>query len=280
MNLDDVVRASRETGDTSARSSKTARMAELLRGATPDEAAVAVSWLIGDLPQGRIGLGPAAVAAARDVPPASLPRLGVLDVDAAFTRMSAISGAGSARARVEALRDLFAHATADEQDFLARLIYGEIRQGALEGVMADAVARATGIPVAAVRRATQIAGSLPAVARAALHGGADALSDFAVQLFRPLQPMLARPADDMRDAMTRLEQAALDFKLDGARVQVHRRGDDVRVYTRGLNEITPAVPELVESVRQLKSRLRAQPCRPRRTPAGSARTRPRGRAAR
>src|SRR5690606_21171573 len=125
---------------------------------------------------------------------------------------------------------------------------GDLRQGALDGVMADAVARAADLPAADVRRATQIAGSLADVARAALSGGAAALRDFGVQLFRPLQPMLAQPASDMSNALSRLERAALDFKLDGARVQVHRSGDEVRVYTRGLNEITVAVPELVESV--------------------------------
>ena len=123
--------------------------------------------------------------------------------------------------------------------------------GALEGVMADAVARAASLPAADVRRATQIAGSLSDAARAALSGGADALSAFSIQLFRPLQPMLASPAEDVADAMTRLGEAALDYKLDGARVQVHRSGDDVRVFTRGLNDITDSVPELVESVRVL-----------------------------
>ena len=254
LNLTDVVLASRDTGQTAARNRKIERLAQLLRQATPEEAAVAVSWLIGDLPQGRIGLGPAAVRAARDVPPADTPQLAIPAVDTVFSHIAQMAGEGSTAARVQALRDLFATATADEQDFLSRLIYGELRQGALEGIMVDAVARAAELPAADVRRATQIAGSLPAVARAALSGGAAALRAFGIQLFRPLQPMLAKPADDMSDAMSRLERAALDYKLDGARVQVHRSGDDVRVYTRRLNDITPAVPELVESVRALSVR--------------------------
>ncbi|MGH7463659.1 MAG: ATP-dependent DNA ligase, partial [Longimicrobiales bacterium] len=246
--------ASRDISGTAGRNHKIARLAELLRGKAPDEAAIAVSWLIGELPQGRIGLGPAAVRDARDVAAIGSARLAVGDVDGAFERIAAMSGAGSTRARVQALRELFALATQDEQDFVARLIWGELRQGALEGVMADAVARATDMPVGDVRRAAQRAGNLPDVARAALRGGAAALREFGVQLFRPLQPMLAKPADDMADAMSRLEQAALDYKLDGARVQVHRSGDDVRVYTRRMNEITPAVPELVESVLALPVR--------------------------
>ena len=254
MLLDEIVTASRDTGETSSRNAKIERLAALLRGRAPADASIAVCWLIGELPQGRVGLGPAAVRDARDVPAAETPTLTVADVDATFSDIASISGAGSARARVQRLRELFARATADEQDFLSRLIWGELRQGALEGVMADAVARAAGLPVADVRRAAQLAGSLPAVAHATLEHGGAGLRTFGIQLFRPLQPMLAQPAEDVRDAMSRLEQAALDYKLDGARVQVHRSGDDVRVYTRKLNEITPAVPELVESVRALPIR--------------------------
>ncbi|HEX6307605.1 MAG TPA: ATP-dependent DNA ligase [Longimicrobiales bacterium] len=254
MLLTDIVRASRDTTETASRNAKIARLAALLRGAPPEEAAIAVSWLTGSLPQGRIGLGPAAVRAARDVTAADPPQLTVAHVDAAFAHIAAISGAGSSRVRVEALRTLFARATEDEQDFLSRLIWGELRQGAVEGVLADAVARAADLSVTDVRRAAQLAGSLPDVARAALRDGVAGLRAFGVQLFRPLQPMLAQPADDMADAMSRLERAALDYKLDGARVQVHRSGDDVRVYTRRLNEITPAVPELVEAVRAFPAR--------------------------
>lgn len=255
MMLRDVVLASRDVAGTSSRNAKIARLADLLRNAPPEEAATAVSWLIGQLPQGRIGLGPAAVRDARAAAvPAADAELQVRDADAAFTRIAGISGSGSTRARADVLREVFARATESEQDFLARLIWGELRQGALEGVMADAVARAAGLPPADVRRAAQYAGSLSDVARAALEGGAAALRAFGVQLFRPLQPMLAQPADDVADALSRLDRAALDFKLDGARVQVHRRDDEVRVYTRRLNDITASVPELVECVRALPLR--------------------------
>jgi DNA ligase 1 len=251
ITLHDVVTASADVADTSSRNAKIARLAALLQSAAPDEAAVAVAWLAGDLPQGRIGIGPAAVREALSTTPAGDATLVIADVDAVLSRIATMSGAGSTAARINALRELFARATAREQEFLARLLWGELRQGALEGVMTDAVARAADIAVAEVRRAAQLAGDLPSVARAALGGGLNALRAFGVQLFRPLQPMLAQPAEDMDDALSRLETAVLDYKLDGARVQVHRAGDEVRVYTRRLNEVTQSVPELVEIVKAL-----------------------------
>ncbi|HSJ08549.1 MAG TPA: ATP-dependent DNA ligase [Longimicrobiales bacterium] len=253
MMLSDVVTASNDVAATTSRNAKIARLAGLLRTAAPEEAGVVVSWLTGTLPQGRIGVGWAALRDAR-TEPAATTSLTVLTVDAAFTDIAGIAGTGAARARVERLRTLMAEATEAEQDFLVRLVHGELRQGALEGVLGDAVAKAADLPLADVRRAAQLAGDLAAVARAALAGGADALRAFGVRIFRPLQPMLASPADDVDDAMQRLDRAALDWKLDGARVQVHRSGDDVRIYTRGLNEVTSSLPELVESVRTLPAR--------------------------
>ncbi|CAN5820038.1 ATP-dependent DNA ligase [soil metagenome] len=255
MLLADIVRASADVADTASRNAKIARFAGLLRGAAPGDAALAASWLTGALPQGRIGLGYAAVRAAlAAATPAGEPSLTVADVDSTFSSVAAISGAGSARARVERLAALFARATADEQHFLARLIHGELRQGAVEGVLADAIAKAADLPLSEVRRAAQLAGDLASVASAALHGGSDALRAFGVRLFRPLQPMLAQPAEDLDDALRRLSRAAVDFKLDGARVQVHKAGDDVRVYTRRLNEVTTSLPELVDTVRALPAR--------------------------
>jgi DNA ligase 1 len=255
MMLHDVARASLDVAGTTSRTAKIERLAALLRSAAPAEAAIAVSWLIGQLPQGRIGLGPAAVRAARAAAAsAPTPTLAVPAVDDVFTRIATVSGAGSTRARAQLLTELLEQATEAEQDFLSRLIWGELRQGALEGVMADAVARATALPLADVRRATQYAGSLSDVARAAFAGGRDALRAFGLQLFRPLQPMLAQPADGVEDALSRLDRAALDYKLDGARVQVHRQADEVRVYTRRLNEITRSVPELVAAVGMLPVR--------------------------
>ncbi|HSJ05103.1 MAG TPA: ATP-dependent DNA ligase [Longimicrobiales bacterium] len=243
--LADIAAASRDVAATPARSAKIARIAELLRDAGPDEAAIAVSWLTGELLQGRIGIGPAAVRRALATPPAPAPALTAADVQEALADIGRLAGTGSAAARARMLEELFARASRDEQAFLARLLQGELRQGALQGIMADALARAAGLDAAHVRRAAQHAGDLPTIARAALTGGAEALGAFGVRLFRPLQPMLAQPAQDVDDAMRRLGRAALDYKLDGARVQVHRSGDDVRVYTRRLNDVTAAVPEIV-----------------------------------
>jgi DNA ligase 1 len=263
LTLAQVAETSRDVAATPSRTAKIGRLARLLRGADPAQAAIATSWLTGVLPQGRIGIGPAVVRAAlaaaaeaadTAVEDGPAEPLTVGEVDVAFQDLRAVAGAGSTAARRRLLTRLFRRAHLDEREFLARLLWGELRQGALDGVMADAVASAAGLPVADVRRAAQLAGDLPSVAHAALAGGADALRRFSVRLFRPLQPMLAQPATDMADALQRLGRAALDYKLDGARVQVHRSADEVRVYTRRLNEVTAAVPEIVEATLALPVR--------------------------
>jgi len=149
------------------------------------------------------------------------------------------------------VRELFERATAAEREFLVRLVMGELRQGALLGVMEDAVARASELPLGEIRRAAMLSGDLEAVAVAALADGRTGLARFSIELFRPIRPMLAQPALDLNDALERLGTAALEHKLDGARVQVHRRGDEVRAYSRPLNDVTAAVPEVVEAVRAL-----------------------------
>jgi DNA ligase-1 len=254
MRLEQLVDTSRRVAASPGRLEKVGVLAECLRQAGPREAAVAVSWLSGELRQARAGLGPAAVRAASGVPAAAVATLDVAEVDAVFSAIAAASGKGSSGEKVRLLGSLFARAAAAEQDFLARLVYGELRQGALEGVLADAVARAAGVPAEEVRRAAMHAGDLGEVAAAALGGGVPALRAFALQLFRPLQPMLAQPAASASAALVALEAAAFDYKLDGARVQVHRAGDEVRVYSRRLNEVTVAVPELVAAVRALPAR--------------------------
>ncbi len=252
--LSEVVEASRLVAETSSRLGKRAHLSALLRTVPPDEITIAVSFLSGTLPQGRIGLGYAAIHNATPDHAAETPALTLREVAETFTRISETSGAGSARIRATLLHDMFALATAPEQQFLTRLIYGELRQGALEGIMLDAIARAAEIPLAEIRRAFLLTGDASAVAHAALTGGAAALSAFGVQLFRPLQPMLAGTADDVGDAIARLGTGALEWKMDGARVQVHKSGSDVRVYTRNLNDVTQSAPELVETVRALPAR--------------------------
>ena len=251
MRLHDVAATSQRVSETASRTAKIGLLADLLRRAEPDTIALVVSYLTGELLQGRVGLGGAAVRNAWPDTAQSESTLDVRTVHAAFDEIAAQKGAGSSTARVRILADLLARATLDEQRFLASLVFGELRQGALEGVMLEAIARAADVPASTVRNALLVVGSLPDVARLAFQGGAAALAGAAIRLFRPLQPMLAQAAESTADALERLERAAFDYKLDGARVQVHKSGDDVRVYSRRMNEVTEAVPEIVELVRSL-----------------------------
>ena len=223
-------------------------------GAPRSMARIGVAYLTGELPQGRIGLGPAAVYKN---PPVSAPEtssLSLADVDATFEAISTVRGSGSVGERMRLWLGLLERCTEPEQSYLRRLVVGELRQGALESLVADAVARATGVSPASVRRALMLAGSLPDIAEAAAAGGEAALARYHVQLFRPLQPMLAQTAETPEDALASLERALFEYKLDGARIQAHKDGDDVRVYTRQLSDVTSAVPEVVELVRALPSR--------------------------
>jgi ATP-dependent DNA ligase I len=249
--LAEVASASADVGATSSRLAKTARIATVLRDAQPDEVAVVVAWLSGELPQRQIGVG---WASLRNIPAAAAtPTLAVLEVDATLSRIKAISGTGSQRRRADELAALFKAATDTEQTFLRRLLGGELRQGALLGVMADAVAKAADVPTAEVRRAAMLGGALPEVSAAALTGGRAALAEFRLHVGRPVGPMLAQTAADVGEALQRLGgQAVFEAKLDGARVQMHRSGTDVAVYTRSLDDVTARVPEVVEAALALQ----------------------------
>ena len=260
MKLDDLVQTSKAVAASSSRLEKIARLADLLMRLRSHEVVIAIGFLIGWPRQGRIGVGWATVAEACETPAAATPTLELRDVDAAFDTLLSAKGKGSAAARMNSVCELFSRATADEQAFLASLVVGEVRQGALEGVMVDAVAKAAGVPAARLRRAVMLAGDLGVVASAVCSGGETALAALAsyrLQLFRPVQPMLAASADDIADAMAEAgssDGVALDWKLDGARIQVHRDGDRVAVYTRSLNDVTGRVPEVVEAVLSLSAR--------------------------
>jgi len=251
MRLAELVETSGRIAATRSRLAKAGHLAELLARLAPDEVEVAVSWLAGELSQGRVGVGPALLRDAWPPGAADEPSLTVGEVDVAVTRLAEATGAGSQRARGELLAGLLARATRPEQEFLGGLLLGELRQGALEGLMVDALARAAEVPADAVRRAVMVSGDLPSVARAALESGAEGLARFGVRLFRPLQPMLAQTAEGVDEALDRLGRAAFDAKLDGARVQVHKEGDEVRVFSRGANDVTAAVPEVVAVARSL-----------------------------
>jgi DNA ligase 1 len=255
--FDELVTVSAEVGGTRSRTAKIDALAGLLRGLAADEVEPAVAWLSGEPRQGRIGTGWRTLAAL-DVPPAAAPALTTARVDAALAEVAGCSGPGSAGRRAELLSGLLGEATGPEQRFLFRLITGELRQGALEGVLTEAVAKASGVGSAQVRRALMLSGELPATARAALTGGADAVAAFRLRVGRGVRPMLASPAESLEAAVAELGGAdggvVVEYKLDGARIQVHRDGDEVRVFTRSLRDITPAAPELVELVRGLDCR--------------------------
>ncbi len=254
MKLAEIVETSRRLADTPGRRDKIALLATLLRAVPPDEIRTATAYLSGVVPQEKLGLGWASIQAAMPGFSAGTPSVEIAEVDSILGRIAGTSGKGSAQARQRLLGELLSRLTRDEQRFLAGLVVGELRQGALEGIVLEAVARASGVPAAQIRRACMLAGDLPGVAWAALVEGAEGLSRFSVQLFRPILPMLAGTADTIQEAVTELGEAALEYKLDGARVQIHKSGDEVRVYSRRLNEVTPAVPELVETVRALPAR--------------------------
>jgi DNA ligase-1 len=245
-----LVRTSQVVGASSGRLAKVKELASLLGSLAPDELDIGVSYLSGDIPQGRIGIGYAALKAAAANSAALTETLTLGEVDRSLAALAAMRGAGSAARRAESLQDLFGRATPDEQQFLLRLLLGELRQGALAGFMQEAIAAAAGLPVARVRRAAMYSKSLGAVARAAMYQGADSLEGFQLELFSPVSPMLAQTAADVGEALREIGgEAAFEWKMDGARIQAHRSGDEVRIYTRGLNEVTHAVPEIVEQVR-------------------------------
>jgi ATP-dependent DNA ligase I len=251
MQFFDVVTASEALAATRSRKAKIATLAEFLTRAGSRELAAVVAFLTGAPTQGRIGTGWRTLAELGTRSWTGPPALTVVEVDETLGKVAAASGTGSAGRRAEILRALFAGATEAEQRFLFRLLTGELRQGALEGVMLDAIAAAAEVPPEAVRRAFMLSGRLPVTALAAMTGGEPALARFRLQLGRPLRPMLASPAESLDVAMAEHAAAVVEYKMDGARIQVHRDRDEVRVYTRTLRDITPHVGELVDLVRAL-----------------------------
>jgi DNA ligase-1 len=251
MFLADLVATSNRLAATRSRLEKTRLLADLLRRARGRDIELAVDYLSGVLPQGRIGVGGAMIERASRGGTSEEPTLGLADVDSVFDRVRSITGSGSQEARTTELAALFRRATADELSFLQRLLIGELRQGALEGAMEEGIVAASGLPRASVRHAVMVAGSPGEVARAALEQGEAGLRGFAVRLFQPLQPMLAQTCDDVVLGIERLGDAALEHKLDGARVQVHKDRSEVAVYSRSLRDVTASVPEVVEVARAL-----------------------------
>ena len=256
MLFDELVQTSAAVAATPSRLEKVSRLSALLKRVPLDEVATAIGFLIGFPRQGKLGVGWAAVSGARDQEPSAAPSLQLRDVDETFDRLQGAKGKSSAAEKARLVGELFARATADEQRFLGALLVGEVRQGALEGVLIEAIALAAGLPPARVRRAAMMAGEIGVVASALLGpDGEVALSAYQIELFRPVQPMLADSAETVADALeTEAGPMSIEWKLDGARIQVHRQGDRVAVYTRNLNDVTARVPEVVHAVQALRAR--------------------------
>ena len=250
MLLHELVAVSDAVGATRARTRKVALLSEMIRDLGPADRSLAVGYLTGAVPQGRIGVGYVTVGGL-EVPPAEGPRLQLTDIDACLTSLAGITGEGSRRRREEGLAALFGRATAPEQAFLRRLLLGELRHGALDGVMVTAIAAAADVGVEAVRRAYMLSDDLASVTAAALRGGMDELATFRLRVMRPVQPMLASSAPDPVAALGDAGAVIADAKIDGARVQVHRHGDRVAVFTRSLRDITAEVGGIVALVRDM-----------------------------
>ena len=246
----DLAVTSRRVSDTTKRSEKIFALAELLAGADPAEIEAVVAFGVGETPLGRIGVGWATIGEVRPAP-AVRPTLTVGDVDRTIVEIASVGGSGSVARRRQLLLELLERATEPEQVLIRAIIGGELRQGALAGVMTAAVAKAAGVPVAAVRRAAMFTGSLPTAARVALTDGDRGLAAIGLIPSQPVQPMLASPASDVAEAIAATGLASVELKLDGARIQAHRAGDEVRLFTRNLNDVTDRLGGVVEVVRSM-----------------------------
>jgi DNA ligase-1 len=248
MLVAELTAASARVSETRKRKAKIELLAQCLRAAAPQERGLVALYLSGSVRQPRLFVGHKLLFGLRGASPAAASELSVLELDARLESVAALAGKGSSSQRAALLRALLERASEHEQAFLVRLILGELRQGALESLLLEAVALAAHVPVLAVRRAQMLTSDLLRVTQTAFEQGEAGLLRVDLSLFRPLQPMLAEPAKDVGAALAQLGRAAFEYKLDGARVQVHKQGAEVRVYSRALNEVTTAVPELLEAV--------------------------------
>ena len=246
----EIAAASADVAATRSRKAKTTRLAALVADMQADEVGPGVAFLSGNLPQGRVGVGYSAIKDV-EAPPAAEPSLGVLDVAGMLSELQGVGGAGSRARRAELLARLYSAATAQEQALLHGLLGGGLRQGALDGVMAEAVAVAFDAPPAQVRRAAMLSGNLSEVATALAEGGVGVLDDFGLRIGTAVQPMLASTAESVPDAMAGFNDAFVEWKVDGARLQIHRSSDSIQVFTRSLRDVTRQVPDLVDAARRI-----------------------------
>jgi DNA ligase-1 len=248
--LADAVKASRAVTDTPARGEKVAILADFLRQLDASEIAAAVGLLAGVPRQGRIGIGYSTIYGIEQAP-AGEASITIDGLDGAITEVQAMTGSGSAAKRRDLLDELIGRATGEEADFLKRLFTGELRQGALAGLMVDAIGKAAEVPAALVRRALMLSGDLARTAETAIAQGEEGLRAIGFEIFRPIFPMLASTAPSVADAVGGFDRSSVEWKLDGIRIQIHRRGDDIRIYTRNLNDVTPTLPGVVAAVRRV-----------------------------
>jgi DNA ligase-1 len=250
MLLKDLVDASKKVSATTRRKEKTFLLGESLKRARGLEIALAASYLSGQIPQGRLGIGWAVLQKAMENPVERPRPLSLLEVNRYFEEIARAKGAGAVEKKVRALRGLFSSAREEEKEFLVGLILSEVRQGALEGLVLEAVAQASGLPLERIQQGGMFSGNIGEVARAALEEGLQGLSRFRPRLFRPIAPMLANAAEAEEDALARWGRVACEFKVDGARIQIHKEGEEIRVFTRHLKEVTARVPEIVTVARE------------------------------
>lgn len=254
MRLARLVEVVAKVRATTKKTEKTTLLADLLRQTSGKETELAALYLCGTLPQGKIGVGWRMIQEAMvEISPSGEPLM-LKDVNQVFEAIATDQGSGSTERRISTLRRLFERAHPGERQFLAQLLVGEIRQGALEGLLLDAIAKAANLPSTEIRQAMMFSGNIGEVARVVIEEGAAGLSRFSLRLFTPVAPMLANSAEDVEEALDRLEEAAFEYKLDGARIQVHKGGDDVRIFTRQLQDVTERLPEVVARARALPVR--------------------------
>ena len=253
MLFSELAATSIAVAETSGRLKKIELLATCLRQMASDERAIGARYLAGEVPQ-KTGVGYAQLAEVRTATPAAVaPYLSLTEVDRRLAAIAELRGAGSAKTRRDQLGALFALATSAEQHLLAGLVTGEVRQGANDGMMVEAIAKAAELAPDMVRRAYMLSSDLGEVAAVALEGGE--LGRYGLTLFRPILPMLAQTADDAAGALALLEgEASFELKLDGFRVQIHKDGDDVRAYSRGLNDVSHFAPEIIQAVRAMPAK--------------------------
>lgn len=254
MELSRLVQLTTKVRATSKKTEKVSLIADFLRQTHGEETKLAALYLTGTLPQGRIGVGWKLIEAGMTQAPSIETPLTLIEMDRVFSRIASDEGPGSFERKIEALRGLFQKAHAEERRFLAQLLMGELRQGALEGIVLETISKASGLPLSDIREAMMFSGNIGEVARVALEEGAGGLSRIGFRLFSPFSPMLANSAENVQEALERLGEASFEFKLDGARIQVHKGKDQVKVFSRQLQEVTERLPEVVEWVRKLPVR--------------------------